>query len=143
MADSIRDQIMQEIADRTGASRDYQGARNDLIAGATQATSLIEGPGIYAIDEAGVYSWSTVTTEVQVERISTPAPTPPNEQSQANTILADLIVEAMTGGSGPLAQSIRMQEAALVDRDEGTGLFGAIITLQVIYTHKLGDPYTQ
>lgn len=136
----IREQVIQTIATRVGASRSLE----TFDAADLPLTVLLAGDDQVTDDEA--YDTTPLTLPVTIARAEKRTGLKGDDwQTAANTLLADLIVDAYAGGEdlNGLADGIDYAGGATdVLSDGATGVM-AQVTLDIRYQIARGNPYSQ
>lgn len=143
----IREQIIAALVDKLSGVPALGGAvaqrsNSELDPNDLPAVSVWDGAD--AAIEQVQYGENSVTTEIGVETVHQADADYKQWSTQANTILAELIVSA-TGGDrtlGGLADGVRYAGTTIYYPEPGSDIIGVDIVLEVRWRHALGDPYT-
>ncbi|TFH84813.1 hypothetical protein EQG41_20430 [Billgrantia azerbaijanica] len=148
MPTPIREQILDALAAKLSGLPAFGGtpaqrANSELDVRHLPAISLWDGSDA-SVEHDQVYRQAVVTTQVGVETVHQANADHETWSTQANTILAALIVAA-TGGDrtlGDLAETVRYTGSTIYYPEPGSDIIGVDIVLEVRWRHDLGDPYT-
>lgn len=148
MATSIREQMLEALKVKLSGLPEFNGAQaqranSELDVRNLPALSIWDGSD-GPVEHDAVYAQTVVTTPIGIETVHTAAADYENWSTQANEILANLIVSTIGGDRtlGGLVDEIRYSGTNLYYPEPGSDIIGVDLVIEVRWRHDVGDPFT-
>lgn len=137
---TIRDQIVEKIADAFGTDRDVPARSASEVCKTGVITQIVENEETVQQIEYNTY---LLEMQVDIERM-TAAESSTVTASQANTLLGQLIslIPEPADFLPVVVEGCRYDTGSPLRRGEGSALVGARVSLAVTYRTDVGDPDT-